>query len=433
VTIRTRPQSVGTAPVRANAQRWQRLLEWAVILYTMSTVIEGALFSVGSARISRFVALLLIVVVAGYALATRIPRFLNLPLIGLIGVFALVALTAITSEYALQTFTRLGTYGLLVAVGTALASALAVLGAHGIVCVGRGLIAGAVTASLLIITARAQGNFIGAREYERLAGGRATAGLADPNDIALAMAIALPACFASKHWLARYVLAPTIVVSIFLTGSRGGLIALGAGGVAALIMLARANARPLQQAMRGLVIAALAGVVTWTFLPQVLVERFASLPREVTTGTMTRRTLYWEAAWEQFGENPFWGSGPGSALYFNYIRTGKSQIFHNTYLSFLVELGIVGWLFFLLALSAAWIGAVRLGKTWGWPVVSMAIMSVGIFGLSWDTKKLMWLLLITVGALLALQGRNPPFAANPPDPADALKRARRSPAAQKKR
>ncbi len=413
MTIKTRQQSVLTSATDMRAQGRQRLLEWAVTLYTMSTVIEGAVLSLGSARISRIVGLLLIAVVLVYAVSTRMPRFLNLPLIGLIGVFTLVASTTITSDYALQASSRLGTYGMLVAYGTALAAALAVLGARGITCVQRGLVAGAVTASILIIGARAQGNFVGARQYERLAGSRATAGLADPNDIALAMAIALPACIASKHWLARYILAPTIVAGIFFTGSRGGLVALGVGGIAAAILLSRSTAHPFQQAMRAMVFTSLAVVGTWAFLPEALVERFASLPQEVTSGTMTRRTLYWQAAWEQFGENPFWGAGPGSAMHFNYIRTGRSQVFHNTYLSFLVELGIVGWLFFFLALSAAWIGAVRISKTWGWPIVSLAIMTMGIFALSWETKKLMWLLLITGGALLALRAKNRPITATP--------------------
>jgi O-antigen ligase len=378
---------------------WRRILEWTVTLYTISTLIEGAIFTVGSARVARFVAPLLIVVVALYALFIRMPRFINVVVIGQIGVLTLVSLTALTSEYPEEVMSRLRTFGMLATAGAALAAALAILGARGITCVQRGLIIGAGLSSLLIIAARAKGDFVGASEFERNAG-RATAGFADPNDLALALAIALPACLWSKHWLPKYVVAPIVVAAIFFTGSRGGLVALGAGSVAAVVVMAQSAANPFKTTVRAVGLTLIPILTTWTLLPERLTERFMSLPEELASGTFTRRTLYWRAAWDQFSENPFWGAGSGSAQHFNYLRTGRNQVFHNTYLSYLVELGLLGWLFFFLALCAAWIGAIRSSRSFGWPVVSMTIMTVGIVALSWDAKKLMWVLLITCGALL---------------------------------
>jgi O-antigen ligase len=383
---------------------WRRILEWTVTLYTISTLIEGAIFTVGSARAARLVAPLLIVVVALYALFIRMPRFINVVVIGQIGVLTLVALTALTSEYPEEAMARLRTFGLLASAGAALAAALAILGGRGIACIQRGLIIGAGLSSLLIIAARAKGDFVGASEFERNAA-RATAGFADPNDLALALAIALPACLWSRHWLPKYVVAPLVVAAIFFTGSRGGLVALGAGSIAAVVVLAQSAAHPIKTTVRAVGLTLVALLTTWTLLPERLTERFSSLPDELATGTFTRRTLYWRAAWDQFSENPFWGAGSGSAQYFNYLRTGRSQVFHNTYLSYLVELGLLGWLFFFLALCAAWIGAIRSSRSFGWPVVCMTIMTVGIVALSWDAKKLMWVLLITGGALLYSNNR----------------------------
>lgn len=401
MTVQERSRSLGNSQAEngIGTQGWKQLMEWTVILYTISTIIEGALFSLGSTRVAKFTAPILIAAVLAYALLNRIPRFFNLALAGLVGVFTIVGLTGLTSTYPELAQIRTQTFGMLVIASTALTAALAVLGRRGIVCVQRGLVAGAAMASFLIVTARSRGDFIGVTEYERLEA-RASAGQADPNDIALALAITLPACLWSKHWLPRYVVAPLVVAAIFFTGSRGGIAALAAGGLAAVVVLARASAHPIRQTATAAGLALVGLLATWALLPEALVDRFKTLPQEVSSGTMTRRTRYWQAAWAQFGESPFWGTGAGSAPDLNYRISGRNQVFHNTYLSYLVELGILGFLFFLLALSAAWLGAVLASREVGWMVVSITIMTVGIVALSWDARKLMWLILITGAALL---------------------------------
>jgi hypothetical protein len=376
------------------------LLGWTATLYVSTTVIEYSAFSLGSAQISRIAAFIFVAAALLYATSNRVTRLFNPALISLLGITTIVGLTSLTTMYPEVVIGRLGTFGLLTLSGAALTLTLVVIGSGGgIMCIQRGLIIGATFVSVLIIAARARGDFTGTTQYQRFES-RVTAGDADPNSIALVLAIALPACLWSRNRLVRYVLGPTVFLAIVFTGSRGALISVAAGGVAAAIVLARNSPRPFRQTVQSIGFASAAIALAWALLPEALIDRFAGLPAQVTAGTMTRRTQYWGAAWEQFGESPFWGTGPGSGSYLNYLRTGHAHVFHNTHLSFLVDLGLAGWLFFMVALIAAWAGALRSSRVFGWPVVSMAVLTVGSWALSWEGKKVMWVMLIMCCALL---------------------------------
>ena len=66
--------------------------------------------------------------------------------------------------------------------------------------------------------------------------------------------------------------------------------------------------------------------------------------RRLTAG----RYFIWKKAWELFLENPIIGIGLGSFPYRYSLRTGDcGRAVHNAYLKFLVETGIIGFLFFI--------------------------------------------------------------------------------------
>lgn len=81
-------------------------------------------------------------------------------------------------------------------------------------------------------------------------------------------------------------------------------------------------------------------------VPQNALDRFMSDGTELTEGTMTHRTQLWSAGMEVFREHPFVGVGSGA--YGSAIQSivDVDLIGHNTFISVLVELGVVGALLF---------------------------------------------------------------------------------------
>jgi O-antigen ligase len=188
--------------------------------------------------------------------------------------------------------------------------------------------------------------------YQRYAG----AGF-NPNELALIMALSIPISYylliESKGWIAwiyrlQLVLAGTTVV---LSASRGG-------GVASLVALAVV---PLTYARltRPQIIAniLMVGVLVWAglvFVPATSWERLSSIPEEFSQGTLNGRTVIWKAGLDVFSAHPFLGVGPGGFTE-SLRHMPYPQSAHNTYLSVLVEEGVIGFGFF-----CAWIAVVAL-------------------------------------------------------------------------
>src|SRR5205085_10007838 len=103
----------------------------------------------------------------------------------------------------------------------------------------------------------------------------------------------------------------------------------------------------------GLVIACVGAIASAFYLvPQSSWSRLLTIGSEMTAGTLTHRTSIWAAGFNLFREHPFVGMGAGTygigvarALDIVYVA-------HNTYLSILVVLGVVGELLFLGMLAA---------------------------------------------------------------------------------
>jgi O-antigen ligase len=136
------------------------------------------------------------------------------------------------------------------------------------------------------------------------------------------------------------------------------------------------------------------------FAPATSWERLSTMPNELERGTLTGRTLIWSAGWELFREHPLLGVGA------NAFRLTVSRVLgepirlddpspappaHNTFLSVLVEQGIVGLALFLALIVSL---AVSL---WGAPVLSrqlwlvcLAVWAIGVSDLTWEMRKPTW-------------------------------------------
>jgi O-antigen ligase len=214
------------------------------------------------------------------------------------------------------------------------------------------------------------------------------------NDLALVMALSIPVSYylaiQSKGlmvWVYRLqlVLAGT---TILLTASRDGFLA----GLVALAVVPWTFAGLTQpQKIANILIVAVLVCSGLIFVPASSWKRLSTIPKELDSGTLDERTVIWQAGWEVFREHPFCGVGAGAFRYSVTPSLSVPLVAHNTFLSVLVEEGVIGFgLFFALTgllLVSAWEMPPLAHKLW---VVTLGVWGVGVCGASWELQKPTW-------------------------------------------
>jgi len=248
--------------------------------------------------------------------------------------------------------------------------------------------------------------------YQRYAGAKL-----DANDLGLIMALSIPMSYyllIQNHgrmvWVYRVhlILAGT---TILLTASRGATLATVVALTIVPLTQARLGGRQ-RVALLLTVILLLGGILF--FVPETSWERLATVPTEFEQGTFTGRTIIWKAGWEIFRAHPFVGIGANafrvivSRELAEPIRMGEADPAppaHNTFLSVLVEQGVLGFAVFCGMLGAL---AVSLRGMPPFPqrlwIVSFAVWIVGVSSLTWEMRKPTWFFF---GLLMAQCGSTP--------------------------
>lgn len=249
--------------------------------------------------------------------------------------------------------------------------------------------------------------------YQRYAG----SGL-DANDLGLMMALSIPVSYylliqekGRMVWIYRMQII-LAVTTVLLTASRGATLAC----LVALVIVPLTHAR-LTARKKITLLLTLSLLVSGVLLlvPESSWERLSTVPSELEHGTLTGRTVIWKAGWQIFREHPFLGIGS------NAFRLVVSRVLeepirlddpdspappaHNTFLSVLVEQGIIGFSIFcaLLAVLGSSLTAMPAFPQKLWIVV-MAVWAVGVSSLTWEMRKPTWfffgLLIAQCGALV---------------------------------
>ena len=248
--------------------------------------------------------------------------------------------------------------------------------------------------------------------YQRYAGAKL-----DANDLGLIMALSIPMSYyllIQNHgrmvWVYRMqlILAGT---TILLTASRGATLATVVA--LAIIPLTQARLGGRQRVALFLTVVLLIGGILF-FVPETSWERLATMPAEFEQGTFTGRTIIWKAGWEIFRAHPFAGIGANafrimvSRELAEPIRMGEADPAppaHNTFLSVLVEQGVLGFTVFCGMLGAL---AISLRGMPPFPqrlwIVSLAVWVVGVSSLTWEMRKPTWFFF---GLLMAQCGSIP--------------------------
>jgi O-antigen ligase len=225
----------------------------------------------------------------------------------------------------------------------------------------------------------------------------------DPNDVGLVMALGIPVAWhlavtvgtgEKPRWLrlANYAYTPAAILAIILTASRGTLLAT----VPALVFVVGSLTR-LSPFRRVLVLAVLIAALflLQPLVPQSSLQRLASSGSSIAAADLGGRWNLWREAIAVFTEHPLFGVGGGA--YRTAVESG--QVAHNTFLSVLAQVGIIGFILFASILATAVYQAVRLPR-WDsrlWLAVLM-VWAVGAFALSHQHRKTTWLFLSLIVA-----------------------------------
>ncbi|PYU20870.1 MAG: hypothetical protein DMG32_21595 [Acidobacteria bacterium] len=169
----------------------------------------------------------------------------------------------------------------------------------------------------------------------------------DPNDLALAIIISLPLCFAllllnrSGIWKAAWALVMLVMLyAVFLTASRGGLVTLIATAAIFLWEFAiRGRRRYL------LVLAVLVSFVLWQFSSGTLAERFKGALNGTESSAEGRQQLFWRSV-EVTKRHPLFGVGPGN---FGEL-SGSWHATHNSFTEMSSEGGVLAFVLYVLIL-----------------------------------------------------------------------------------
>jgi O-antigen ligase len=228
----------------------------------------------------------------------------------------------------------------------------------------------------------------------------------DPNDFGLILALTVaPALYLMRRepgrlrWFATAALA-AVIPAILLTASRTALVA---AFVALIFALATwRGADTVYRVAAALAVAALAlGPLLLAPAPQR--TRLQTLPAELNRGTFHGRTLIWKTGLKVFRHHPI--RGVGSGAYPQAVApwlgrpgvAGAQYVAHNTFLSVLVETGVIGFALFLLlgVCLIVFVRAMPMPERALWAVM-LAVWATGVSTLTWEQYKPTWLIMALI-------------------------------------
>lgn len=262
------------------------------------------------------------------------------------------------------------------------------------------------------------GNFVAGNETLT---GRFTATGFDPNNIGVILALGVvPAWHLATSdgqgrlaFLFRtinYLYLPAAALAVLLTGSRGALIAIAAAGSYVILNVTR-----LRPAARNLavVLLLLALFLVPSVLPSETLGRLATVDESIADRDLNGRFAIWLEGIDAFAERPLLGAGSSAFR----AAVGSGKVAHNSFLSVLVEVGLVGFTLFAILLAMTIVQAARLPKPESrlWLAI-MAVLFIGVLSLNWAQRKQFWLFpsLLVASANVAVYSR--PAVKLPPVP-----------------
>jgi O-antigen ligase len=234
---------------------------------------------------------------------------------------------------------------------------------------------------------------------------RFTAGDTDPNDLAMTLALALPMAWyvglthrnTVVRWLCRgYV--PLGILAIALTGSRGGMLTTVLALMIVPLTMGRLTPGKMAAAVCLLVVT---GTLAVIYVPDKIVQRLSTTQAEVADQNFGNRGPIWRAGFHAFEHRPIVGYGTSGFMPAIMPEMGaRTRVAHNSYLSVLVEQGMIGLFLFLIMFVTVYRAILHLPKLERrFALILLATLAIAILPLTWEDRKPLWFILAALVGL----------------------------------
>ena len=243
---------------------------------------------------------------------------------------------------------------------------------------------------------------------------RYSLGNTNPDGYGFILALGIPvACYLAASpetprvfRLINYGYLPVAFIGVALSGTRTASV-----GAAIGLLYGLATLTKLKIHTRVAVVLLLAASL-YAILPIVQplssFQRLGSTGTEITEGDLNGRTGQWAQGLRAFMDHPVLGVGTDMYRTVNTLN----KVAHNSYLSVLVEEGLIGFTIFLAILGIVALQVLRLPK-WDrnfW-LTSLLVWAIGASTLTWEHRKTTWLFL-TFAVVAAVIGARRSAAPN---------------------
>lgn len=244
---------------------------------------------------------------------------------------------------------------------------------------------------------------------------RYSLGNTNPDGYGFILALGIPvACYLAASpetprvfRFINYGYLPVAFIGVALSGTRTASV-----GAAIGLLYGLATLTKLKIHTRVAVVVLL-GVSLFAILPIVQplssFQRLGSTGTEITEGDLNGRTGQWAQGLRAFMDHPVIGVGTDMYRTVNTLN----KVAHNSYLSVLVEEGLIGFTIFMSILGIVALQVLRLPR-WDrnfW-LTSLLVWAIGASTLTWEHRKTTWLFL-TFAVVAAVIGARRSAAPEP--------------------
>jgi O-antigen ligase len=248
--------------------------------------------------------------------------------------------------------------------------------------------------------------------------------------LALVMPIAWYLSLTTERPLRVWIYRSYIPIGLFataLSASRGGLIA----WIVALTIIPLTMKLSPGRLAAVMAMMAVSAVLLAMYIPENIVQRFSttgtSLGSSVQGGGLGGRVRFWIAGFHAFAYRPLAGYGTGGFIRAITPELGADALVaHNSFISVLVEEGLVGLLFFcsmLLAVFRDLFDLPSLERRFA--MVQFATLCTALLPLTWEDQKSAWYVMAILVGMTVYKGLRRPVAPMQPIPARAVPLSRR--------
>jgi O-antigen ligase len=223
----------------------------------------------------------------------------------------------------------------------------------------------------------------------------------DPNELSLAIVISIPLAWylsleTKKVYFINRIYIALGYFAIILTASRTSFII---SLIALLYIFITFNQLSKKARISLSLLTLVISSYIYTLVPQSSFERLSTVGSELSEGSLNDRTTIWKYAISLFYNNWFGGVGAGALPYAILPYYGRPAVAHNTFLSILVEQGIIGFIIYVLIIFYL-IHLIKFSnsKNRNLYITILIIICVGTSLLSWEFRKILWLSLAIIAS-----------------------------------